>query len=63
MSFLLVPAQRWTGQQFSILQLAPALCPQAVCQVQVDGHPLYRDSDHLSRFGASMLVSQFSAVL
>jgi len=62
-SFLLVPAQRWTGQQFSILQLAPALCPQAVCLVQVDGRPLYRDSDHLSRFGASLLVSQFSAVL
>ncbi|GAA5523990.1 hypothetical protein Maes01_00539 [Microbulbifer aestuariivivens] len=37
--------------------LVPDLC-QPRCQIQAGGKPLYRDDDHLSKFGSEQLVPQ-----
>jgi hypothetical protein len=39
------------------------LCEGFQCLVARDGHSLYRDSNHLSNFGALLLVDQFRAIL
>jgi len=35
---------------------AHALCDAETCRVERDGHPLYLDDDHLSRYGAEQLA-------
>jgi peptidoglycan/LPS O-acetylase OafA/YrhL len=61
--FLLSPANQWTGSQFRILSPAPILCTKKICPVEEGGHPLYKDSAHLSRFGAGLLKPIFQSVL
>jgi hypothetical protein len=39
------------------------LCEAFQCLIARDGHSLYRDSNHLSDFGALLLVDQFRSVL
>ena len=33
----------------------PLMCPGGRCVVQTNGAPLYRDENHLSKFGSSLL--------
>jgi hypothetical protein len=38
------------------IPVAPLFCPSS-CQITKGGRPLYRDSDHLSRFGAVAMIT------
>lgn len=60
--FLLTPASQWIGSQFRIVSPGPILCAETICAVELGGRPLYRDSAHLSRFGASMITPIFQSV-
>src|SRR5262249_2808387 len=39
------------------------LCTPSVCPVELDGHALYRDDHHLSRFGALRLTPLLGTVI
>ncbi|WP_423597000.1 acyltransferase family protein [Roseateles sp. MS654] len=39
-----------------VLRFEPLLCNAAICQVERDGVPLYRDQGHLSREGSRLLM-------
>ena len=39
------------------------LCASGICEVQAEGHLLYRDNRHLSRFGALLLVDLLSRAI
>lgn len=43
-----------------IIDLAESLCSEKskTCKVQIDGHPLYADHHHLTRFGAEYLAPE-----
>jgi hypothetical protein len=43
----------------TVIRLDPVLCPDARCLTMEDGRPLYRDSTHLSVFGAEHLAPLF----
>ncbi len=43
------------GGKVTLLDPTPILCPGGQCAVKRDGHLLYRDGDHLTTFGASLL--------
>jgi len=45
-----------------VVEPASLLCTSNRCSVEMDGIPLYRDSDHLSRFGALKLSGLFDRV-
>ncbi len=46
-----------------VLDPAPYFCNEVRCIAQIDGRPLYRDSNHLSEFGNKLLKPMFGAVL
>lgn len=39
------------------------LCASGKCAVEIGGRPLYRDSQHLTEFGAAQLVPMFESVI
>ena len=41
----------------------PVLCPEAICRVEDQGHPLYFDADHLSGYANRKLTPEFIAHL
>lgn len=41
----------------------PALCPSGECLVQIDGHPLYLDDEHLSVAGATLLAKAIDQII
>ncbi|HEX4303115.1 MAG TPA: acyltransferase family protein [Rhizomicrobium sp.] len=43
------------GAKVTLLDPTPILCPGGQCAIKRDGHLLYRDGDHLTTFGASLL--------
>jgi len=45
-----------------LIEPAKQLCGSGQCSVEADGVPLYRDGDHLSRFGALTLSGLFKPV-
>jgi hypothetical protein len=51
---------RWPGVR--VIEPASVLCTSGRCSVDSGGVPLYRDSDHLSRFGAEKLGGLFVPV-
>lgn len=42
--------------QFEFVSLLDTMCAQSYCQIESAGRPLYRDSNHLSAFGATQLA-------
>ncbi len=43
------------GGKVTLLDPTPILCPGGQCAIKRNGHLLYRDGDHLTTFGASLL--------
>lgn len=39
-----------------------ALCDESICNVVLNGHPLYQDAHHLSRFGSLSISSIFNSI-
>lgn len=45
---------------FSLVDVASILCAQRHCLIEKDGYSLYKDDDHLSIYGASLLSNLFA---
>ncbi|NOT84596.1 MAG: hypothetical protein HOP02_07430 [Methylococcaceae bacterium] len=63
-----VPKNIWFDQilanlppnsQYSKIGLRGLLCRQNLCQIDIDGIPLYRDSSHLNNTGSEMLAKKY----
>ncbi len=48
------------GPRVHLLDPASMLCAGGFCRVEIDGHSLYRDDDHVSSFGAIWLTPAFA---
>lgn len=48
--------------RFDYISLLDAMCVQSACQIESIGRPLYRDSNHLSAFGANHLAPLLSTI-
>ena len=56
--------KKWALQsEVQYLDSFGVLCPRIICEREVQGRPLYIDSNHLSVFGAEMLRTQFSDLI
>ncbi|GCL66254.1 acyltransferase family protein [Pseudaquabacterium pictum] len=51
--------QHLPPRQVAVLRPASVLCPADRCAVVIDGAPVYRDTNHLTRSGALALTSVF----
>jgi peptidoglycan/LPS O-acetylase OafA/YrhL len=49
--------------RFERLDPGAPLCPNGTCRIELDGHPLYRDDNHLSLRGADILTPIVAARL
>ncbi len=56
-------AELETEYRFRVADPATVLCKAGQCRIELEGRPLYRDTDHLSAWGSEVLKSILSTAL
>jgi peptidoglycan/LPS O-acetylase OafA/YrhL len=55
-------AKAASGCGVRLLDPVPYLCSSDACWGDIDGHPLYSDSNHLNTAGSALLIPMFSSI-
>jgi len=51
------------ASSFTLLKIKPWLCKRNECPLQINNKLIYHDGDHLSEFGASLLIPAFAPAM